>query len=321
MDEGNRVLVTGGAGFIGSHICDALLSMDASVVCLDNLITGKYANIEHLEDEKRFKFIEGDIRDLDTCISAMENCDSVNHQAALGSVPRSVSDPVTTHAHNATGTLNIFHAAQKLGVKRVVYASSSSTYGDEGTLPKIETRIGAPLSPYAVTKRISEMYSTVFSTLHGMEVIGMRYFNIFGPRQDPEGMYAAVIPKFTSLILNGEKPEIHGDGEQSRDFTHISNAVSANLKALFSTNQEAFGRVFNIACGYRISINKLYELIHSIISKDHPGIPSIEPTYVESRPGDVKHSLADIKLAKKLLDYSPEMGVEEGLISTVRSFY
>ena len=321
MGGRNRVLITGGAGFIGSHICDELISKDISVVCLDNLITGKYANIAHLEGDERFEFIEGDIRDFDTCISAMGNCDAVNHQAALGSVPRSVADPVTTHSHNATGTLNIFHAAQKLGVKRVVYASSSSTYGDEASLPKIESRIGTPLSPYAVTKRISEMYSTVFSSLHGMELIGLRYFNIFGPRQDPEGMYAAVIPKFTSMILNQEIPQIHGDGEQTRDFTYISNAVNANINALFTENEGAFGEVFNIACGDRISINRLYELIMEIISNDHPEISDIGPVHVESRAGDVKHSLADIKMAVDLLDYSPEVGVEDGLISTVRSFY
>jgi UDP-N-acetylglucosamine 4-epimerase len=317
----NRVLVTGGAGFIGSHICDALISSGIEVVCLDNLITGKIANIAHLENERGFNFIEGDIRDLETCMDAMEICDAVNHQAALGSVPRSVADPVTTHSHNATGTLNVFHAANKLGIKRVVYASSSSTYGDESTLPKIEQKIGVPLSPYAVTKRISEMYSTVFSSLHGMELIGLRYFNIFGPRQDPEGMYAAVIPKFASLILDGEVPQIHGDGEQSRDFTHISNAVQANINALLTNKREAFGKNFNIACGCRITINELYELVSSIVVDDHPEIDKIKPKHVESRAGDVKHSLADITMARELLDYSPNVSVEEGLISTVRSFY
>jgi len=316
----NRVLVTGGAGFIGSHICDSLVNLGVEVVCLDNLMSGSMENISHLLGSSLFQFIEGDIRSLETCLDAMDGCDAITHQAALGSVPRSVTDPISTNSHNVSGTLNIFHAANYSGVKRVVFASSSSAYGDDPNLPKVEGEIGEPLSPYAVSKRVGELYSRVFAELHGMEMVGLRYFNIYGPRQNPDGMYAAVIPKFIHKLLSGERPTIHGDGEQTRDFTYVSNSVNANLAALSTERKDVFGRVYNVACGSNISVNKLFLEIRKILSKENPEIGLIEPEYSESRPGDVPHSMADISLAKSYLEYIPEKTIEDGLLATVDSF-
>ena len=306
----SKVLVTGGAGFIGSHICDELVQKKIQVVCIDNLISGFMRNINHLLDNPQFTFIEGDIRDWDTCISAIKDCDAVCHQAALGSVPRSIENPIATNAHNITGTLNIFNAARISGIKRVVYASSSSVYGDEITMPKVEGKIGQPLSPYAITKRVSELYSSVFTELYSMEMIGLRYFNIFGPRQDPEGVYAAVIPKFIMSLKNGKGPIIFGDGEQTRDFTFISNAVQANIKALTIKESASFNRVYNVACGDSFSVNELFEYIKDIMSEQprhindkNIDIRRIEAIHEQDRLGDVRDSLADISLAMKYLSF------------------
>lgn len=314
-----KVLITGGAGFIGSHICDRLVEMGVKVICVDNLITGNAENISHLVGNENFEFLEGDITDFEFLLDSMEGCDSVNHQAAIGSVPRSVEDPLTSNLYNVDGTLNVFFAAKESGIKRVVFASSSSVYGDEESLPKVEGKIGVQLSPYAVTKRVGELYANVFNDLYGMEMIGMRYFNIFGPRQSPDGAYAAVIPKFIKKIIEGEGPVILGDGEQSRDFTYVSNAVDANIAALMSENNDAFGRVYNIACGSRLTINQIFSELRSLISKDIPEAMSIEAVYEEERAGDVKHSLADISLASEYLGYEPMINPSEGLMKTVYS--
>ncbi|RZD47612.1 MAG: LPS biosynthesis protein WbpP [Methanobacteriota archaeon] len=317
----SKVLVTGGAGFIGSHICDELIQKKIQVVCIDNLISGFMRNINHLLENPRFTFIKGDIRDWDTCISAIKDCDAVCHQAALGSVPRSIENPIATNAHNITGTLNIFHAARINGIKRVVYASSSSVYGDEITMPKVEERIGHPLSPYAITKRVSELYSSVFTELYSMEMIGLRYFNIFGPRQDPGGMYAAVIPKFVQCLIDGNPPIIYGDGNQTRDFTFVSNAVQANISALMGNDPNSFGSVYNIACGGKISVNQLFSKIREILSESFEGIEKIEAKHVEPRQGDVRHSLANISKAEQEIGYLPTIDINTGLIQTVKSFY
>ena len=249
-----NVLVTGGAGFIGSNLCDRLIDDGYVVRCLDNFLTGKRENIAHLLDHPRFTLLETDLRDYEGCANAVNGVDVVLHQAALGSVPRSVEDPVTTNAINITGTLNLFDAAQRAGVQRIVFAGSSSTYGDSPGLPKQEDVIGEPLSPYAVTKYVGELYGSVFSSLYDMEFITLRYFNVFGPRQDPEGMYAAVIPKFISAMIDGESPTIFGDGEQTRDFTHVQNVVDANILAMETTNPDAINETFNIAAGERTSV-------------------------------------------------------------------
>ncbi len=304
-----RILLTGGAGFIGSNIVKALLTDEKVelVRVLDNLATGNRKNIEpHLSNPK-FEFVWGDIREYTTCLDSCEGIDLVCHQAALGSVPRSIKHPLTTNNVNITGTLNVFTAAKNSGIKRVVYAASSSTYGDSAELPKQEDRIGSPLSPYAVTKLVNELYANVFGGLYGMEFIGLRYFNVFGPNQDPNGAYAAVIPLFAKALLLDKAPRINGDGEQSRDFTFVDNAVQANIKALFSENKKAFNQVYNIACGERITINDLFNILKETAHSD------IEPIYGPNREGDVKHSLADISKARKLLNYEPSVKVSEGL--------
>ena len=316
-----KVLVTGGAGFIGSNICDDLLTKGANVVCLDNFMTGRKSNIAHLENNSHFSLIEGDIRDYTTCEKAVSGCTHVCHQAALGSVPRSIEDPITTNAINISGTLNVLVAAQKEGIKRFVFASSSSVYGDEAAMPKIEERIGSPLSPYATTKLVNEFYAMVFKRVHGMEIIGLRYFNIFGRRQDPEGVYAAVIPKFVDLIIQKKQPLIFGDGEQSRDFTYIDNVLQMNRKALVSDNEEAFGEMFNVACGSRISINDLFEKIKTLLGQFEESLLDIAPIYREERLGDIKHSLADISKAKRLLNYSPTHDCNQGLEAAIEWYW
>jgi UDP-N-acetylglucosamine/UDP-N-acetylgalactosamine 4-epimerase len=307
-----NVLITGGAGFIGCNLVAALLDDPrvTGVRVLDNLVTGSTKNIEPFLDNSRFEFMEGDIRSYDTCAAACAGMDLISHQAALGSVPRSINDPLTTNDVNITGTLNIFTAAKERGIKRVVYAASSSTYGDHPGLPKVEDRIGNPLSPYAVTKYVNELYANVYASLYGMELIGLRYFNIFGPRQNPQGPYAAVIPLFVKAILDNEPPLINGDGEHSRDFTYVGNAVQANLKALFTANSEAVNQVYNIACGAQTSLNELFETLKEIAGSD------LAPKYGPERTGDVKHSLADISKAASLLGYQPERSVREGLKET-----
>ena len=317
----SRVFVSGGAGFIGSHICDALIELGCEVICLDNLISGSIDNIRHMLTHENFTFVEGDIRNYETCMENISGCNLVCHQAALGSVPRSVDDPITTNSHNVTGTLNVFNAARKNGISRVVFASSSSCYGDEESLPKVEEIIGTPLSPYAVSKRVSEMYSRVFNELYSMEMIGLRYFNVFGPRQNPEGMYAAVIPKFAKALIHGESPVIFGDGNQSRDFTFVSNVVEANLASLFTEKKSAHNRVYNIACGGRISINEILEHLNNLLSQKKSEISKISPVYEDSRLGDVLHSHADISLARKFLEYEPSINVMSGLELTVDSYW
>lgn len=308
-------LITGGAGFIGSHIVEYLLKNDARKVCvLDNLATGSQENIDMFADYENFEFIEGDIRNSDTCLRACQNIDFVSHQAALGSVPRSVKDPVTSNDVNVGGFINMLTAAKETGVKTFVYASSSSVYGDEAKLPKIEEKVGNPLSPYAVTKKTNELYSKVFSDLYGMNLIGYRYFNVFGPRQDPNGPYAAVIPLFVKGILNSDAVFINGDGEQTRDFTFVDNAVQANIRGMLNKNPNAFDQVYNIAVGENYSINHLYNLIKEILRIEHM------PTYREQRQGDIRDSLADISRAKNLLCYNPNISFPVGLVQTVDFF-
>ncbi len=297
-------LVTGGAGFIGSHIVDELLRRGERVRVLDNLATGKRENLAHCRE--RIEFIDGDIRDLDTCRSACDGIDFVLHQAALGSVPRSLEDPLTSHEVNVTGTLKMLLAARDAGVKRFVYAASSSTYGDHPGLPKVEERIGNPLSPYAVTKYADELYARVFGRCYGLETIGLRYFNVFGPRQDPFSQYAAVIPLFVSALLRGQPPTINGDGEQTRDFTFVGNAVAANLLAC-EAPAAAIGEVFNIACGQRTSLNALYAELQKLLGS------AIDPVYGPERRGDVRDSLADIEKAGRLLNYEGKIKFREGL--------
>jgi nucleoside-diphosphate-sugar epimerase len=297
-------LVTGGAGFIGSHIVDELLRRGETVRVLDNMATGKRENLEHCLE--RIDFIEGDIRDMETCRRACADVDFVLHQAALGSVPRSMEDPLTSHDVNVTGTLKMLIAARDEGVKRFVYAASSSTYGDHPALPKVEDRIGNPLSPYAVTKYADELYARVFGRCYGLETVGLRYFNVFGPRQDPFSQYAAVIPLFVSALMRGEAPTINGDGEQTRDFTYVGNAVAANLLAC-AAPAEAVGEVFNIACNERTSLNRLYRRLQELLDSD------IAPLYGPSRVGDVRDSLADIDKARRLLGYKGEIKFDEGL--------
>ncbi len=306
-------MLTGGAGFIGSHILDALLRDPrvARVRVLDNLSTGFIENIKHHFGNPCFEFLEGDIRDYATCAAACASMDMVSHQAALGSVPRSIDDPLTTHAVNITGTLNILHTAKVYGIKRVVYAASSSTYGDSPKLPKTEGQIGKPMSPYAVTKYVGELYASVYHRTFGMEPIGLRYFNIFGPRQSPNGAYAAAIPLFINKLMAGKAPTINGDGSHSRDFTFVENAVQANLLALFCSNDAAIGEVFNIAYGAETSLLDLYKTLCSLLET------GIKPVFGPARKGDIPRSLADISKAGSYLGYAPTVGVAEGLAQTV----
>ncbi len=299
-----KYLVTGAAGFIGSNLIDALLKDGNEVVGVDNFITGKRKNIKPFLSS--IQFIEGDIRDIKTCRDVCNGVDYVLHQAALGSVPRSIEDPISSNEHNITGTLNMLVSAKEAKVKRFVYASSSSVYGDTEILPKVETMNTNPLSPYAVSKYVSELYGKLFWSIYGLPTIGLRYFNVFGRNQDPDGMYAAVIPRFIKKILSGESPEIFGDGEQTRDFTYIDNVIQANLRAC-QANEEAFGEVMNIGAGGRISINELTSKILSLLDSN------ILPKNVSARDGDVRDSQANIEKARKLIGYKPEISALEGL--------
>lgn len=313
--ENNTFLVTGGAGFIGSHIVEFLLSNGAKKVrVLDSLITGNIDNIKPFQSYPNFEFVQGDITKPSNCEKACIGIDYISHQAALGSVPRSIENPLATHEANATGFLNILVAAKNNWVKRVVYASSSSVYGDLNESPKVESRIGKPLSPYAVSKLVNEQYAAIFSSTYNMEIIGLRYFNIFGPRQNPNGAYAAAIPLFIQSLLNNQEVFINGDGKQSRDFTYVANAVQANIKALLTENNEIKGKVFNIACGQSISVNEMFNLIASEIN------PEAKATHRGQRFGDVKDSLADISAARQYLDYSPAVLFKEGLQKTISWF-
>lgn len=306
FDADSVFLVGGGAGFIGSNICDALIDMGYTVRCLDNLSTGKYENIEHLEGHGRFTFIKGDIRDLDTCKEACKGVTYVLNQAAWGSVPRSIEMPLLYEEINIRGTLNMMEAARECGVKKFVYASSSSVYGDSTTLPKKEGQEGKVISPYALTKRVDEEYGRLYTQLYGLDTYGLRYFNVFGRRQDPEGMYAAVIPKFLKQLLHDEVPTINGDGRQSRDFTYIDNVIEANLRACHASS-EAAGQVFNIGAGGRLFLIDIYHYLCKALGKD------VEPNYGPPRKGDVRDSNADISKARELLGYDPEYDFEKGI--------
>jgi UDP-N-acetylglucosamine 4-epimerase len=312
-----QILVSGGAGFIGSNMCDALLAHHHKVICLDNFLTGKKSNLSEALNHPNFSLIEGDIRDMQTCELAVKDCDLVLHLAALGSVPRSINDPITTNDINIKGFLNMLTATKNAGIKRFVFASSSSTYGDSATLPKIEHQIGRPLSPYAVTKYVGELYADVFAKNYGIEYIGLRYFNVFGRRQDPQGAYAAVIPKFISQLLNHEAPVINGDGSFSRDFTYIDNVVELNIQALLTQNNSAINQIYNVACGEATSLNSLFTMLRDEMGMLDQGVKTIEPIYEKIRAGDIPHSLASIEKAKQLLHYAPEISVEEGIKRTV----
>jgi len=307
-----KVLITGGAGFIGSNLVEKLLADEriSFVRVLDNLATGSLKNMELFSSDPKFEFLQGDIRDYNTCLSACTGIDLISHQAALGSVPRSIADPLTTNDVNITGTLHIFTAAREKKIKRIVYAASSSTYGDHPGLPKVEDKIGNPLSPYAVTKLVNELYAKVYASLYQMQFIGLRYFNIFGPRQNPNGPYAAVIPLFAESILNNKAPVINGDGSHSRDFTYVDNAVQANTLSLLTANPDAVNQVYNIACGHQTSLLELFNHLKSEAGS------LLEPEYGPERTGDVKHSLADISKSRKLLGYQPSVPVNEGLRKT-----
>jgi UDP-N-acetylglucosamine 4-epimerase len=315
--SGKKILVTGGAGFIGSNLCEELLKLNTEVFCLDNFETGKRENISIFQSNKNFTLIEGDIRDYSTCLSATKGMDIVMHQAALGSVPRSIDNPIRTHSTNNTGFLNMLEAARQSEVERFIYAASSSTYGDLTDLPKVEEKIGFPLSPYAVTKYANELYAGVYANLYGMKIIGLRYFNVFGRRQDPEGAYAAAIPKFIKALLSGKSPVIHGDGTQSRDFTYIDNVVQINILAASTTNSNAFNQGYNVAFGERKDLITLFELIRGVLAKNDAEIASIQAEFGPERKGDVKHSMADISKAKRLLNYHPEYNLELGMLNAI----
>lgn len=312
-------LVTGAAGFIGSNLVEALLMLDQNVVGLDNFATGREKNLAQVQQSvgperwNRFSFKRGDIRDLITCHAVCKDVDYVLHQAALGSVPRSLEDPISTHAANNTGFLNMLVAARDAKVKRFVYAASSSTYGDHPGLPKVEDVIGKPLSPYAVTKLVNELYADVFGRCYGMQSIGLRYFNIFGRRQDPNGAYAAVVPKWVASMIHNEPVYINGDGETSRDFCYIDNVIQANLLAATTDNPDAINQVYNVAVGDRTSLNQLFEAIRSLLAPRFPHLAGFKPVYRDFRAGDVRHSLADISKAQTRLGYAPTHRIGEGL--------
>lgn len=309
-----KVLVTGGAGFIGSNLCEHLLAHDYEVVCLDNFITGKIENLLPLLNQYpvTFKLIVGDIRNISDCQKAVEGVDYVLHEAALGSVPRSVKDPVTTNDVNIGGFLNMLIAARDAGVKRLIYAASSSTYGDSKSLPKVEEVIGKPLSPYAITKYVNELYADVFARTYHMDCIGLRYFNVFGRRQDPFGVYAAVIPLFVKKLMAHESPVINGDGEYSRDFTYIDNVVQMNMLAMTSTNPEAVNQVYNTAFGERTTLNQLVGYLKEFLSEFDTEIAKVEVVHGPNRVGDIPHSLACIDKAKRLLHYNPQYSMRDG---------
>lgn len=308
-------LVTGGAGFIGSHVAEYLLKNGAKKVrVLDNMANGFQSNIDLLKPYPAFEFLKGDIRNLETCEQACNDIDFVTHQAALGSVPRSIKEPQTTNDVNVGGFVNMLKASVDNNVKRFVYASSSSVYGDEPTLPKQEQRIGNCLSPYAVSKRVNEMYAQVFADVYKIPVIGLRYFNIFGPRQDPDGPYAAVIPLFIKGIINKTPVYINGDGEQTRDFTFVENAVQVNIRAMLTDNKDALNKIYNVAVGETHSVNAVYNAIKKYLKIEH------KQTYREPRASDIRNSLADISLAKKLLAYQPTTKVDDGLVTTIEYF-
>lgn len=315
-----KILITGGAGFIGSNLCGYFLE-DNEVICLDNFSTGHYHNIQSFLLHPNFKLIEGDIRDFETCERAVLGVDFVLHEAALGSVPRSINDPITTNEVNVSGFLNMLTAARNAGVKRFIYAASSSTYGDSEKLPKIEEVIGKPLSPYAVTKYVNELYADVFSKTYGIATIGLRYFNVFGRNQDPNGAYAAVIPKFVAQFLNYESPVINGDGNYSRDFTYVDNVIQMNELAMLTKNPDAINTVYNTAFGERTTLNELVNSLKEFLSAYDNEIANVSIIYGENRVGDIPHSLASIEKAKKLLNYQPKFSMREGLKEAVNWYW
>jgi UDP-N-acetylglucosamine 4-epimerase len=316
-----KILVTGGAGFIGSNLCEALLKKGNKVVCLDNFATGKKENIKEFFKDNNFRLIEGDIRKLGDCLKATNDVDYVLHQAALGSVPRSIKDPITSNEVNISGFLNMLVAARDNGVQRFVFAASSSTYGDSESMPKVEDVIGKPLSPYAITKYVNELYADIFSKTYGLETIGLRYFNVFGRRQDPNGAYAAVIPKFVSQLMKGESPVINGDGNYSRDFTYIDNVIQANLLSLVTTNEKAINTVYNVAYGDRNTLNDLMGFLKDYLSEFDSKILSIDVIYGPNRAGDIPHSHASIAKAKENLNYNPEFTLQQGLKEAVKWYW
>lgn len=319
-------LVSGAAGFIGSHLVERLLKIKQHVIGIDNFATGHQHNLDEVarivgpEAWDRFRFEDLDVADFSGCQKIVKNVDYVLHQAALGSVPRSVENPIASNSANVDGFLALLFAAKEAGINRFVYASSSSVYGDEPQLPKVESQIGNPLSPYAVTKRVNELYSSVFESAYGSEIVGLRYFNVFGPRQDPDGAYAAVIPRWVDTLKKGEQCLIFGDGETSRDFCFIENVVEANILAACSDRDGAFGKNYNIAVGDRTTLNELYYYLRDEVSKKNPSIAALEPEYRDFRVGDVRHSLADISLAREFLGYEPQIAVREGIKNTVNWF-
>jgi len=316
----NKVFVSGGAGFIGSHICDRLIERGDRVICFDNLMTGDEGNISHLSGEEGFQFVKGDIRNLQEISEAMNGCTHVCHQAALGSIPRSIENPLLSNEINICGSLNVLVEAMKIGVKRFVFASSSSVYGDNSEEMKRELETGNELSPYAITKSTFEDYSRVFNRINGIETIGLRYFNVFGPRQSPKGAYAAVIPIFMKNLLAAERPTIFGDGKQTRDFTYVQNTVDANIMALFGKNKDAFGRCFNVACGKSFSINEMFVLIKKYLSESGKIEGAIDPIFAPPREGDIRDSLADLSEIERCIGYTPKITVEEGIEDTTRWF-
>ncbi len=334
--ENSKILVTGGAGFIGSNLIERFLEQNNEVVCLDNLSTGHRKNIVPFLENKNFQFIEGDIRNLETCRTAVRDCDYVFHEAALGSVPRSIKDPATTNSVNIDGFLNMLIASRDEAVKRFIYAASSSTYGDSKEMPKVEERFGRPLSPYAITKVVNEYFAKVFSEIYGMETIGLRYFNVFGKRQDPNGAYAAVIPLWVKNLINNESPIINGDGSYSRDFTYIDNVVHANEQAALITKNEYFNNlknyfsnyenkfvfeVFNVAYGDNTTLNQLFYYLKSNLAKYDNEVLKVEPIYGPNRDGDIPHSLASIEKGKAILKYHPQYDAKKGFELVCEWYY
>ncbi|WP_433833753.1 SDR family oxidoreductase [Flavobacterium anhuiense] len=317
----NTILITGGAGFIGSNLTDYFLGLGYKVVCLDNFSTGHRYNLKDFLDNPNFKLIEGDIRNLSDCNNAVQGADYVLHQAALGSVPRSIKDPITTNDVNVSGFLNMLTAARDAKVKRFVYAASSSTYGDSQGLPKVEDVIGKPLSPYAITKYVNELYAEIFSKTYGLETIGLRYFNVFGRKQDPNGAYAAVIPKFVKQFMNHESPVINGDGNYSRDFTYIDNVIQMNELAMTCQNLEAINTVYNTAFGDRNTLNDLVKYLKEYLAEFDPEIKEVSVIYGENRVGDIPHSLASIEKAKNKLGYNPKYSLQDGLKEAVEWYW
>ncbi len=316
-----NILITGGAGFIGSNLCDYFISKGNKVTCLDNFSTGFKHNIEHLLNHPNFQLIEGDIRDLETCRKNCEGKGYILHQAALGSVPRSINDPITSNEVNVSGFLNMLVAARDAKVKRFVYAASSSTYGDSESLPKVEEIIGKPLSPYAITKYVNELYADVFGKIYGLECIGLRYFNVFGRKQNPNGAYAAVIPKFVIQLMNHESPVINGTGDYSRDFTYIDNVIQMNEKAMLSENPDAVNTVYNTAVGDRTTLNTLVAYLKEYLSAFDPEIKNVEVIHGPNRTGDIPHSLASVEKAKRLLGYYPSHDIKTGLKEAVNWYW